>query len=164
MTEHTTGLSPEARSLIQRTYEWLQPKGRWTKNAYAVIRGDDDHILAVEEEEYYLIGKGWQDFEEEVWDDDYQSVLQYTTPYAHVKEPDQACLVGGLIINNDYTKDHVYEEAVVWLAQLVEKTKPAENERRPAYAEPEEKVITFNDRSPDRRRVLSLLKRAFTRR
>jgi hypothetical protein len=165
MTALHESLSPEARSLIERTYEWLQPKDRWIKRAYAVIRGRDDWVLEMEDE-YSLIDKRWQSWEEEVYEGDEYDYPDLLTPYEKVKEPDQACLIGALITNNNYEKDHVYEEAVVWLNSLVDESKiKSDDGLAPAYYDdnPEVRLITFNDKSHDRRRVMNLLRRGFSR-
>jgi hypothetical protein len=163
MTERTKSLSSEARSLIERTYHWLQPKNRWTKHAYAVFHGDNEHVLELDDE-YDLIGKNWKNWEEE-HDEFYRyekDEYEYSTPFVNVEEPTQACLIGSLIVNNDYHKDPVYDEAVNWLNGLVDETKlKADDEYRYAEVDPETRLIYFNDKSPDRRRVMSLLRRGF---
>ena len=162
-----TTLSPEAKRLVENTLEWLQPKGRWIKNFYGVVKGKDGYVAELEERDM-MEERGWMGWEEEVyhgdsyWDDEYEVVH----PYDHKSEVDQACLVGAMLAANDYHDDEAFREAKEFLAQLVLESKEKADalELHGALRNDPESVLTnFNDKSPDRTRVMNLLRRAVSR-
>ena len=109
-------LSPEARALIERTINWLTPKGRWVKT-WAKFRLRDGREIEIDEPEE-LYDRAFHNYESyDGWDYDGERPLDEWKG-----DPTSSCLVGSLIINNNYQRDEVFEEAVLFLEKLARKS------------------------------------------
>jgi hypothetical protein len=137
MTTNTPTLSPQARDLIDRTIDWLTPKGRWAKT-WAKFKVGKKEIeldemedlfdrnfrsLTVEEE----INDGWDYIESQPLED-------------YKGDPQASCLVGSLIVNNGYKNDATFREAVLFLNNLTQ-----ESARKGRICEKEEYGYHFCD-------------------
>lgn len=162
MNNNNITLSPEAKNLIARTIEWLQPKGRWAAG-WASIKNKEGKEYFVDEK-WDMFGRGWED-QEEVIDEHFDESTglyhyEFDYPWKGV-EPEAACVLGALIINNDYKKDRVFEEAQIALAKLIHPKYDSEEDYELETAD--NIVIDFNDQSPHKQRVMRLLRKAIGR-
>ncbi len=169
----TSTLSPEARNLIERTIDWLTPKGRWART-WAKFKVNGREIEVDEADD--LFDRNFRNLEN--WDDEKED---YSYPLEGYKgDPQASCLVGSLIINNGYKNDKVFAEAVYFLEKLTAKSKEMGDEwcdRRAGYSdcsciecrkyEPEldeaiENLVSFNDgdKYTHKRHVLNLFRKA----
>ena len=168
----TTTLSPEARNLIERTIDWLTPKGRWAKT-WAKFRVNGREIEIDEADALY--DRNFRELEN--WDEE---TGDYTYPLEGYKgDPQASCLVGSLIINNGYKNDKVFEEAVLFLEKLTSKSQERDTwcDRRAGYSdcncreceeyEPDleeaiENLVSYNDseKYSHKRHVLNLFRKA----
>lgn len=117
MTTNTPTLSPQARDLIDRTIEWLTPKGRWAKT-WAKFKVGKREIELDEMDELFdrnfrsiTVGEedGWNYIESQPLED-------------YKGDPQASCLVGSLIINNGYKDDATFREAVMFLNNLTQES------------------------------------------
>lgn len=175
----TNTLSPEARNLIQRSLDWLTPKGRWTKG-WGLFK---DKILGEYEIEDpdELENRSWEyvEMDKEFWDKDGNYIYEVVTPFADRKEPDASCLVGSMIINNGGRRDEVFNEAVLFLYNLAKESKSpslrnaaTREDRWPGEYDDREEVnkainglVNVNDIDSysHKRHVLNLFRRAIGR-
>jgi len=182
----TTGLSPDARDLLERTLKWLEPKGRWHKG-WGILRDKKTG------DEYEIHDK--DDFRNETWRDYWdEKVGDYRYPFENysVRDVKSACALGALLVNNNGAEDEVFEEAARALADLVIDSKlkddpdylsgrdyydyglgvlvnSDEHETRLCMLENEEEreelVMSFNDaEDSDATRVKNLFRRVLGRR
>lgn len=181
-----TGISPQARELLERSLAWLQPKGRWHQG-WGILKNKKMNEVYEIDYKYEFENEGWREFEDSYFDFVKNKFIE-KNPFENlsVKDVTAACALGSLLVNNDGEADEVYEEAARALADLVidSKLKAGDFEfdtiwdedlmeyrkltREELLEDPdfvEELVVGFNDaEDSDGTRVKNLFRRVLGRR
>jgi hypothetical protein len=136
-------LNKKTKNLLAKTLEDFRQKGKWAKGTYAVIVNGGRHSVDRDE----LLDLPTMGYTEFAYDN---SIVH---PFNEL-EIAQSCLVGNLIVNNNFKADESYSNAIRALAEAIEPGMV-----NGSYGDDylEDVIITYNDSSSDKRRVVRLL-------
>lgn len=143
MTMVSAAEEVEVKALLKKTREWLDVKGRWCVNEWAVVRNGITYGLSNRED---LDEQDWTGYE--VWDAKKQKDVSLADTKVF-----KACLIGALIVNNDYQDDEVVGLSIDMLAAKIHEKGWGDS----TFVGADDIVATFNDKSKSKRKIIDLI-------